>query len=225
MAPADIRAQCERRLATDPRDSVREHYFALMGQHRRLLPPGAITLDGFPPEALVDVLRAGVTDVVPAVRERAIAAAYGLGKVKLVRDEVLACLAHAHEGVRQYAIVALGLLDDAETLARLVALLERGSQAEATSAIWALARRPDGLARALTLVTDTRPWVRFELLHAIADAAAPMTDAQIAATTAAMAADDRVPRAIDHHLERTRRGGREYGPDGGVFVVRSQGNS
>lgn len=223
MAPDEIRVRGERRLATYPRDSVREHYFALVGQHRPLLSPGAIRADRLHPDSLADVLRAGITDAVPAVRERAIAVAIGMNVVRVVRDEVLGCLSDEHERVRHYAIVALGTLDDCESLARIVDKLERGTQPEMSSAIWALARRPDGLARALALAPDSRDWVRQELLYAVAGVAAPMTDVQIAAFRLTIE-DERVTRVIERHLDRTRRGVPEYGPDSGMFVVRAAGD-
>lgn len=137
-----------------------------------------------------------------------------------VRAAVLSRLDDPDEGVRQYAIVALGTLDDAESRARLVATLEAGSRPEVTSAIWALARRADGLARVLTLATDDRDWVRSELLYALAAVAAPMTDEQIAELTVAVT-DERSVRVVERHLDRTRRGAPEYGSDGGRFVVRA----
>ena len=219
-ADSDQRAEVERRIAVYPLDSVREHYFALLGKHRRLLPPGAIPTKDFTPEVLTDVLRAGVTDRVAAVRERAIAAAIGMNVVGLVRSEVIARVDDESTDVRQYALVALGTLDDAASLARLHDTLERGTQEETTSAIFGLARRPDGLARVLTLATDSREWVITELLGALADVSAPMTDDQIAALTAALD-DPRLPRALERHIRRAREGGPEYGADGGWFVVRS----
>ena len=220
VAPGAIRASIQKRIAVYPLDAVREHYFAMLGKHRRLLPPGAIPTTDFTPEVLTEVLRAGITDRVPAVRERAIAAAIGMNVVGLVRDEMIARLDDESMDVRQYALVALGTLDDAATRARLEDRLDHGTQEETTSAIWGLARRPDGLERVLALARDPRAWVITELLGALADVSAPMTDEQIAALTGALA-DPRLPRAIERHLRRAREGGPEYGADGGWFVVRS----
>ena len=220
MATGEIRAQCLRHLATYPLDSVREHYFALLGKHRRLLPPGAIPTKDFTPEVLTDVLRAGVTDRVAAVRERAIAAAFGMNVVGLVRSEVIARVDDESTDVRQYALVALGTLDDAASLARLHDTLERGTQEETTSAIWALARRPDGLDRVLAMASDPRAWVVSAVVGAVAEVSAPMTDGQLAALAGALD-DPRLPGAIARHIRRAREGGPEYGADGGWFVVRS----
>ncbi len=220
MAESDIRAEVQLRIAGFPLASVREHFFALLGQHRRLMPPGSISSADFAPDVLADVLRAGVTDPVPAVRERAIAVAIGMNAVRLVGEEVLARLDDPDVNVRQYALVALGTLDDAASLARLYDKLDAGTQEEMTSAIWGLARRPDGLARVLALATDGRDWVIPELLGALADVAALMTDAQIAALTHALA-DPRLPRVIERHLRRARDGGPEHGADGSWFVVRT----
>lgn len=219
MAPLEHQAACLRALAHNAVDAEREHFFALLGKHRRLLPPGTIKSSDFEPAALAETLRAGITDRVKGVRERAIAVAFGMNVVRLVRASVLARLDDPEMDVRQYAIVALGTLDDDETRARLVDKLERGTQPEITSAIFALARRPDGLARVLALADDQRDWVRTSLLEALAEVSAPMTDDQIAALERT-APDARLPRVIERHLGRTRRGEPEYGPDGGWFVVR-----
>ena len=220
MAKGDVRAELQRRVATHPLDGVREYYFALLGKHRRLVPPGSISSEEFAPEVLAEVLHAGITDTVPAVRERALAAAFGRNVVAMVRDDVLRCLDDDVMDVRQYAIVALGILDDPASLACIVDKLEHGSQPEVASAISALARRPDGLARVLALASDDRPWVRRHLLGALANVSAPMTDEQIATLSRIVIHDD-LPAIIDRHLERTRRGGPEHGPDGNWFVVRA----
>lgn len=201
-------------------DSVREHFFALLGQHRRLVPPGSIPTRGLPADVLGDVLRIGITDRVAKVRERAIAAAYGMNAIALVRDEVMAATEDPEMAVRQYALVALGTLDDGASLARLHDRLAHGTREEMTSAVWALARRPDGLGTVLARVGDERPWLRGEVLSALAEVAAPMTDAQLAAVRAAVTTPD-LERVLDRHVERTRRGGREHGPDGQWLVMRT----
>lgn len=84
-------------------------------------------------------------------------------------------------GLGPETYVALGIASDAASRALLLDALERGEQKEATSAIWALARRPDGIQRVLGLVGDARPWVMPEVIDAIAEVSAPVTDEQLAA--------------------------------------------
>jgi HEAT repeat protein len=183
------------------------------------VPPGSIDVRIFEPDGPTDVLRRGIADPVKSVRERAIAAAYGMNVVELVRDDLLSRLDDPDMDVRQYAIVALGVLVDSESRRRLVEKLEHGTKEETTSAISALARRRDGLARVLEMVTDGRAWVRDEVLHAIAEVATLMADEQVEKLRQTIQ-DAALPRVIARHLERARDGGREYGSDGGLFVLR-----
>ena len=62
----EVRAELQRLVATHPLVGVREYYFALLGKHRRLVPPGSISNDEFAPEVLAGILHAGITDTVPA---------------------------------------------------------------------------------------------------------------------------------------------------------------
>jgi predicted nucleic acid-binding protein len=219
----EARARMLQRIACDAREAVREHLFALLGNHQRLVPPGSLTMHKISQPALTELLQTGIDDRVSAVRQRAIALAFGLDAVELVRDRIFARLGDEALGVRAYALLALGTLRDAESRAALVARLEHGSQAEATSAIWALARRPDGIEQVLRLAGDPRPWVEPELLGAFAEVAVPLTDEQIAALRAGVTAVE-FPRLLDHHLQRTRHGLPERGADGRVtYVIRNPG--
>jgi len=132
--------------------------------------------------------------------------------VERVRDEVLAHVADADPDVRQYALVALGVLGDATSRDVLVERLERGSQQETTSAIWGLARRADGIERVLTLAGDSRPWVKDELLGTFAEVAAPFTDEQIARLRDRVGSES-FDKYRERHLARTRHGSPEIGPD------------
>src|SRR5690606_22942984 len=100
----------------------------------------------------------------------------------------------------------------------LIDRLEHGSQADIKSAIWALARRHDGVQRVLRLADDPRPWIEEELLGAIAEVSAPLTDEQLgdlAKKTRSRAFD----RLRERHLARTRRGAPEKGPDQRIQYV------
>ncbi|MDB4956212.1 MAG: hypothetical protein JWO36_3781 [Myxococcales bacterium] len=209
------------RIASDPREAVREHFFALLGQHRRLVPPGSIELRDVTPEALDRVLRTGIDDPVSKVRERAIAATYGLGAVDRVRDRLLARVRDESIDVRQYAIISLGAMRDEGSGNLLLELLEHGTDKEVTSAIWALARRPDGVERVLELAGDPRSWIEDELLGAFAEVAAPMTDKQIE-RLGSKVRSPAFSKLRARHLDRTRRGAPELGPDGRVqYVMKS----
>lgn len=217
LAP-EAREPLLERLARHPREEVREHFFALLGKHQRLVPPGTIKVDRVSREALLSILSVGMSDPVPRVRERAIAAAYGIGIIDGLRDQVLARASDESMNVRQYAIVAMGVLADPESRRLLLDLLHHGSQPEVTSAIWALARRPDGIKEVLALAGDPRAWVNEELLGAFAEVAPPLSDEQIA-QLARTAPDPQWPRLLQRHIDRTRRGAPEMGPDGRIEVV------
>lgn len=206
------------RLAAHPLREVREHFFALLGKHRRLVPPGTIRYERIPHDALLSVVRSGIDDVDARVRERAIAACYGLGLAEDVRDSLIAHANDEDVAVRQYALVALGAMRDPESRTVLLQRLRKGSDDEITSAIWALARRPDGVGDALALAGDSRRWVNDQLLHAFAEVAAPMSDEQIAELERKSSSSE-FARFHARHLDRTRGGAPEVGPDGRIEVV------
>ena len=206
------------RVARDPRPGVREHFYSLLGKHHRLTPPGSITLDNVDPDLLGKVLAGGIDDPNAAVRQRAIAAAYGLGAVDRLRARRLPRIADDDIEVRQYALVSLGALHDHESLAVLYDRLDHGIEPEITSTIWALARRPDGLDRVLKLAGDPRPWIENELLAAFAEVSAPMTDAQIDVLRRNVRTQE-FALFRDRHLARTRCGAPELGPDARFSIV------
>jgi HEAT repeat protein len=173
---------------------------------------------GLRPEALDEILRTGIDDPSAGVRQKAIAAAYGLGATERLRDRRLAHAGDSDMRVRQYALVSLGVMHDAESLAILLDRLANGDEAEATSAIWALARRPEGLPHVLALAGDPRPWVEDELLGAFAEVSAPLSDEQIE-QLAARVKSPMFSRLRERHLDRTRRGAPELGPDARVSYV------
>ncbi|MDB4954543.1 MAG: hypothetical protein JWO36_2112, partial [Myxococcales bacterium] len=213
--PQAYRDRVLERLASDPREAVREHFFALLGGHLRLAPPGSIELREVTPEALDRVLRTGIDDPAAKVRERAIAAAYGLGVADRVRHQLIARVGDESMEVRQYAIVSLGAMRDQASHNTLLEVLERGTDKEVTSAIWALARRPDGTERLLDLAGDPRAWIENELLGAFAEVAAPMSDDQIE-RLGSKVTSSAFSRLRARHLHRTREGAPELGPDGRI---------
>jgi hypothetical protein len=214
----DRRERILRRIATDPRDDVREHLFALWGRHHRLVPPGSLEVMSLRLEALDELLRAGIDDPSPGVRQKAIAAAYGLGASERLRDRLVAHVADGDMRVRQYALISLGVMHDAESLAILLDRLANGEEDDATPAIWALARRPEGLPHVLALAGDPRPWVENELLGAFAEVSAPLSDEQIE-QLAGLIKSPAFPRLRERHLDRTRRGVPEVGPHARLSYV------
>ncbi len=218
MLAEDRRERILRRIAADPRDDVREHLFALWGKHHRLVPPGSLQVIGLRQEALDEILRAGIDDPSAAVRQKAIAAAYGLGAAERLRERLLARVGDGDVRVRQYALISLGVMRDPQSLAILLDRLAHGDEGDATPAIWALARRPDGLPNVLALAGDPRPWVEDELLGAFAEVSAPLSDEEIE-RLAARVKSPAFPRLRERHLDRTRRGAPEIGPDASVSYV------
>jgi predicted naringenin-chalcone synthase len=123
--------------------------------------------------------------------------------IRAVHDAVVALADDDHPRIRQYALIALGTLDDVASLARLQAALDTGTADEATSAVWGLALRADGLAIVLADAADRRDDIVLELLQALAEVSAPMTDAQLT-ILALTVRDPRVTHIIERHLARTR---------------------
>jgi hypothetical protein len=217
QASPDVTRKALASLARHPLRDIREHLFALLGKHQRLLPPGSIKQD-YAADVYVAILAMGMNDTDSKIRERAVAAAYGLGLVRHLHEHVLALVNDPDMAVRQYAIVALGVFDDEMSRNRLSRLLREGSVEEATSAIWAAARRRDLIDDVLAMAGDAREWVNNELLGAFAEVSVPLTDEQIVdLDRRTNSAEFR--RLRDRHIARTRRGEPELGPDNRIHVV------
>lgn len=224
LTTGDVQEGILRSLVGSPDPGVRQHCFELLGQHRRLVPPGSIPRPRLPGDALAGMLRAGATDPVSKIRERAIAAAFGMGVVAQIRPEVVACTEDPVMDTRQYALVALGTLDDTDSLELLRRKLTTGADPEIASAISALARRPDGVDHVLALAGDSRPWVQDELVAAVARVSAPLDEDRLAALAARLTHPG-LAEAIEAHRRRVAPGGREYGPDGVAVVVRASASA
>jgi HEAT repeat protein len=207
------------KLAHHRSGAVREHFFALLGKHRRLVPPGSIRYESYSSEVLTSVLAAGLEDENPRVRERAIAATYGLGLVEGLRTWILALATDEDSAVRQYAIVALGVLRDADSRMLLLSRLHNGTEEETISAIWALARRPDGIQDVLELAGDERGWINVQVLDAFAEVATALNDETIADLERKIPSPE-FARLRARHIDRTRHGARETGPDARIEIVK-----
>ncbi len=217
----DRRSSVLMALARDPRAAVRIHLFSLLNVHRRLVPPGTLDARLVPDSIVEPLLARGIGDEHPEVRERAIAYAYGLGVVARVREQVLDRTSDDALAVRCYALVALGVLDDSASFEILVHALGSKQREETKSAIWALARRVEGFERLLPLVKD--PDLAADVLGAVAEVSAPLDDVQLdlLATSVDTPA---LKNMIRRHIERTRHGAPERGPDSQVdyFVNRDR---
>lgn len=201
------------RIARDPRPEIRERLYTILGRGQSLVPPGSLKWRDLTVGDMTELLRLGIRDAAAAVRARAIAVGYGYGAVNLVLEDIVEAVRDPELEVRRYALVALGLASDVATRSILLARLEHGDQAEAASAIWALARRNDGIASVLALIGDGRPWVLSEVLGAIKEVSVPLTDEELAALATWANVPDEMPAILNRHVDRTRRGAPERGPD------------
>jgi hypothetical protein len=192
------------RLMAEGEEAARVRVLELAARNQKLPPPGSLRPD-YPAETEDRLLRAGLADPSPRVRERAVAWAYGLGRIAAHRDAILAGLSDADEACRGYCLLALGVLDDPASRARLGDALAHGSAREATAAVWALARRPDGIAAVVASVDDARPDLRREALGAIIHVAVPLDEEALARLQAADRPAE-VRAAAARHLARVRGG-------------------
>jgi hypothetical protein len=88
-------------------------------------------------------------------------------------------LSDADENVRAYCLLALGLADDGASRDRLRRAVATGTPREATAAIWALARRPDGVEHVVAALDDSQP-MRNEATGALLHVAAPLGESALA---------------------------------------------
>lgn len=207
-------------LAGHPSADTREHLFALLGTHRRLVPPGTISVRSMPDSVLIPLLEVGLSDPSPNVRVRAIAYAYGVGAVGKVRPHILRNLFHDDLTVRRYAMICLGVLADAESLEFLRAKLSSPEQGEVVASIWALARRPEGVGFVIEMAG--RADLAEEIMGAIAEVSAPLDDETLARLRGAVYTPT-AAQQIERHLDRTRLGAPERGSDGQVdYLVKAE---
>jgi hypothetical protein len=174
-------------------------------RNANLPPPGSLKLS-FSIADTDAMIAIGMSDASARVRERAIVCAYGTGRVEAHAPAVIrAATEDPSERVRVFALVALGLLRDPESHAILARAFADGTDAEVDAAVWALARRPDGIAQVVAAVEDPRPQVRPEAIGAIANVAIELDDVQLA-WLRATAREPIVREAAEYHVERVRRG-------------------
>ncbi len=105
------------------------------------------------------ILRAGLRDATPRVREAAAALTYATARGASLVGELLAQLTAAEPGLCRWSALALGSAADAESRAALEKLLTGNDPELAAAAVRALAARPDGRDAWRRSLTDDRPTV------------------------------------------------------------------
>ena len=131
-------------LAHHSRETVRFNLFRLLTRNYQLPEPYSLR----PPlsSSVVDSLTEnGLADSSARVRERAAAFAVGTGRVVPVLEQLMAGADDSVESCRCYCLLALGLARDEHSLETLKRAFDCASEAVAVAAIWALARRCDGV--------------------------------------------------------------------------------
>ncbi len=166
-------------LAAHPRESVRYNLFRLLTRSERVPQPGTLPLL-LSPAGTDELIRAGLSDSSPEVRERAAALAYGARLADRAAEALLAGAADPDPAARSLCLLALGLLGDERSLGALEQAFERGSDRDAIAAVWALARRPDGVDIAARAAADPRPGVQLEAISALMHVAEGLSDERLA---------------------------------------------
>jgi HEAT repeats len=189
-------------LADHPREAVRYRLVLLLSRHTPVPQPGTVPLV-LSPSGTDTLIRRALADESPRIRARAAALAYGTGRVEAVREPLLEGTRDPDDEVRSYCLIALGVLHDAQSLQVLKDAFSRGTTGEATAAIWALARRPDGVAIAVSAVDDPREHLGAEAVGALMHVSADLSRDQMAW----LDAPDRRPEVRDAlRAYRARRG-------------------
>jgi hypothetical protein len=164
--PRTERGPFARELLDDPRPEVREALF-------RAWTPVELDAPGKPlptvPDAELDeLLRRGLRDPAPAVREAAAALAYAALRGGALVGELTVNLGAVEPGLRTWSLLALGAASDAVSLDLLRQHAGGDDVAEVAAAIRALGQRADGYQAWRQGLNDRRPEVRAAALHALA---------------------------------------------------------
>jgi hypothetical protein len=197
--PVTERGPFARELLDDPRPQIREALFRAWTPVRSDVP--GKPLPTVPDAELDELLRRGLTDESIAVREAAAALAFlAVGGASLV-GELVAALGSPSNGLRWWALLALGGARDLLSLELLSQFAGEADVALASAAIRALGQRSDGHARWFAGLSDPRPDVHTAAMFALATV---VTDLD-AATLAQLAADPRadVQEALANYRART----------------------
>lgn len=206
LAPSE-RGPFARELFDDPRLGVREALLRAWTPARRDVP--GKPLPTVPDAELDELLRRGLTDDAPGVREAAAVLAFLAVRGAPLVGELVVALGAPESSLRWWAILALGGARDPLSRELLDQRASSDDVAEAAAAIRALGQRPDGHARWLAGLADPRADVHDAAMFALATVVSGLTDDEIAS----IAADPREPvqaalaayRARDASNSRDRR--------------------
>jgi HEAT repeat protein len=187
LLPKSERGPFARELLDDPRAEVREALF------RGFTPvetdvPGR-PLPTLPDPELDELLRRGLGDPSPGVREAAAALTFLAVRGASLVGELTVNLGAPQSGVRWWSILALGSAADPITRALLLDLARGEDLAEASAAIRALAQRRDGRDAWLAGLADPRPDVHNAAIFALATVVTDLADEELVR----LAADPRPP--------------------------------
>jgi hypothetical protein len=164
--PATERGPFARELMDDPRPGVRAALFRAWTPARRDVP--GEPLPTVPDAELDDLLRRGLTDPAPEVREAAAALAFLAGRGGGLVGELTINLGAPEPGLRWWSILALGAAADPLSLDLLTQVLAGEDLATAAAAARALGARRDGHDAWLAALQDPRPDVRDAAIFALA---------------------------------------------------------
>ncbi len=174
-----------RDMLADPDPAVREALFRAWTPVRTGVPGDP--LPTVPDADLDDLLRRGLTDESTAVREAAAALAFLAVRGASLVGELVAALGSPSDGLRWWALLALGGAHDPLSCELLSQFAGEPDLALASAAIRALGQRPDGHVRWLMGLSDPRPDVQAAATFALATVVAGLDEV----TLARLAADPR----------------------------------
>jgi hypothetical protein len=180
--PPSERGPFARELLDDPRPEVREALFRAWTPVRQDVP--GKPLPTVPDDELDELLRRGLTDASPAVREAAAVLAFLAVRGASLVGELIVNLGAADPGLRWWSILALGGAADPLTHELLAELVKGDDLAEASAAVRALGQRPDGHAAWLAGLDDPRPDVHNAAAFALATVVTDLTEDELAAVAA-----------------------------------------
>jgi hypothetical protein len=152
-------------LAQHPRETVRFNLFRLLTRNYQLPAPYSLR-PGFSFSAVDSLIREGVADSSARVRERATAFALGTGRVGPALERLMAGATDSVESCRCYCLLALGLAEGEGSLGILRRAFDDEAEAVVTAAIWALARRCDGIPILLQSLINEPARPRQEIISA-----------------------------------------------------------
>lgn len=199
--PRTERGPFARELLDDPRPGVRAALFRAWTPARTDVPGDP--LPTVSDADLDDLLRRGLTDPSPQVREAAATLTFVSSRGGGLVGELTINLQAPEAGLRWWAILALGAAGDPLSRELLIQVVAGDDLATASAAVRALGARRDGREVWLACLRDPRPEIRDAAIFALRTVVSGLTDREIAA----IATDSRppVPEALAAYRARTNR--------------------